>query len=69
MLTTANQVYLVSGGFRQMINPVARALNIPPERVFANNLLFEENGAYKGFDAREPTSRAGERARKRKACV
>jgi phosphoserine phosphatase len=53
-------VYLVSGGFRQMIHPVARVLNIPLERVYANNLLFDEKtGAYLGFDANEPTSRAG----------
>ena len=53
-------VYLVSGGFRQMIHPVARVLDIPIERVYANNLLFDEStGKYLGFDANEPTSRAG----------
>ena len=53
-------VYLVSGGFRQMIHPVAKVLNIPLERVFANNLLFDEKtGQYVGFDVNEPTSRAG----------
>lgn len=53
-------VYLVSGGFRQMIHPVAEVLNIPIERVYANNILFDETtGAYKGFDVNEPTSRAG----------
>jgi len=53
-------VYLVSGGFRQMIHPIARVLNIPIERVYANNLLFDEKtGEYRGFDVNEPTSRAG----------
>jgi phosphoserine phosphatase len=52
-------VYLVSGGFRQMIAPVAALLNIPAHRVFANNLLFHAEGAYKGFDAEELTSRDG----------
>eukprot|EP00976_Prorocentrum_cordatum_P092710 1189068-Prorocentrum_minimum.AAC.3 len=35
-------VYLVSGGFRQMINPVASALNIPRENISANTLLFND---------------------------
>ena len=37
-------VYLVSGGFRVIINPVAETLNIPIANVFANTLLFDENG-------------------------
>merc|ERR1719424_1800663 len=38
------RVYLVSGGFRQMINPAA-------------------DGGYAGFDEKEPTSRAGGKAK------
>jgi phosphoserine phosphatase len=53
-------VFLVSGGFRQMIHPIATQLNIPFERVFANNLLFHpENGSFIGYDVKEPTSMAG----------
>jgi phosphoserine phosphatase len=52
-------VYLVSGGFRQMINPVAEMLHIPRHRIFANNLLFNEDGSFQGFDAKELTSRDG----------
>ena len=33
-------VFLVSGGFRQIINPIASLLNIPLSNVFANTLLF-----------------------------
>jgi phosphoserine phosphatase len=34
-------VFLVSGGFRQIIHPIAKGLNIPvPDNVYANNLLF-----------------------------
>lgn len=56
-------VFLVSGGFRQMINPVADVLKIPRENVFANNILFDESGKYAGFDSDEPTSRAGGKAK------
>ncbi|CAI7814394.1 unnamed protein product [Closterium sp. NIES-53] len=58
------EVYLISGGFRQMIEPVAALLDIPVTNIFANRLLFEEgSGAYSGFDANEPTSRSGGKAR------
>ena len=34
-------VYLVSGGFRPIINPIADSLNISRDHVFANTILFE----------------------------
>jgi len=52
-------VYLVSGGFRQMINPVAAMLNIPLHRIYANNLLFKADGSFSGFDDKELTCRDG----------
>ncbi|KAJ6749167.1 PHOSPHOSERINE PHOSPHATASE [Salix purpurea] len=55
-------VYLISGGFRQMINPVASILGIPPENIFANQLLFGSSGEFVGFDVNEPTSRSGGKA-------
>lgn len=55
-------VYLISGGFRQMINPVASILRIPLENIFANQLLFGDSGEFLGFDANEPTSRSGGKA-------
>lgn len=57
-------VYLVSGGFTQMIYPIAASLGIHRERVFANTILFhpEGEGAYLGFDTSAPTSRDGGKA-------
>ncbi|GKA56419.1 phosphoserine phosphatase, chloroplastic [Tanacetum coccineum] len=52
-------VYLISGGFRQMINPVASILGVPTENIFANQLLFDTSGEFAGFDVNEPTSRSG----------
>ena len=40
-------VFLVSGGFRLMIEPVAAALNIPFHRIYANTIFFESDGSYK----------------------
>ena len=60
-------VYLVSGGFRQMIHPIAECLDIPvPTNVWANNLLYLEDGSMnseKPFDdENEFTWRAGGKA-------
>ena len=51
-------VWLVSGGFRIMIEPVADVLRIPHSNIVANTLLFQDNaeGTYLGFDTNEPTS-------------
>lgn len=45
-----------------MINPVASILGIPPENIFANQLLFGSSGEFVGFDVNEPTSRSGGKA-------
>jgi len=50
-------VYLVSGGFRIMIEPIAEKLQIPISNIVANTLLFDSQGNYVKFDADEPTSR------------
>lgn len=39
-------VYLVSGGFQSTIYPVSEILNISKKNVFANKILFDENGKY-----------------------
>jgi len=49
-------VYLVSGGFRLMIEPVADVLDVSHDRIYANTITFDESGNYTGFDSDEPTS-------------
>ena len=52
-------IWLVSGGFRIMIEPVAKQLNIPTTNIVANTLYFDDSsseGKYIGFDIEEPTS-------------
>ena len=34
-------VFLVSGGFRAIIHPIAKSLGIPVERVYANTIRFK----------------------------
>jgi phosphoserine phosphatase len=49
-------VYLVSGGFDTLIEPVAKELNIPVKNIFANRIKYFFDGSYAGFDESEPTS-------------
>lgn len=55
-------VYLISGGFREMTLPIAKYLGIPPENVIANRMLWQwddetgEPSKLVGFDTSEPTA-------------
>jgi phosphoserine phosphatase len=62
--STGKSIFLVSGGFENMIVPVAQQLNIPLNHVFANRLLFNNDvdGTYYGFDRDAFTARAGGKA-------
>lgn len=48
---------IVSGGFRQVIEPLAKYLGIA--RIEAVDLFFDANGNYTGFDTAFPTTRSG----------
>ena len=48
---------ILSGGFRQAIEPLAAYLGI--SRIEAVDLFFDANGDYTGFDAQFPTTRSG----------
>ena len=56
-------VYLITGGFHAIVDPVAKQLNIPVANVFANRLLFNADGSYAGFDENEMTSDSGGKGR------
>lgn len=53
------KVYLITGGFDCLIEPVATELGIPLQNMYANKLLFTYNGEYAGFDTTQPTSHTG----------
>jgi len=57
------EVFLVSGGFHELIDPVAKMLNIPVSNVYANRLLYFFDGRYAGFDHTCPTSESGGKPR------
>ena len=53
----------------QVIEPIADLLSIPRDNVFANRILFNNDGSYQNFDEAEPTSQAGGKAEVIKQCV
>eukprot|EP00977_Amphora_coffeiformis_P007235 scaffold1569_cov171-Amphora_coffeaeformis.AAC.21 len=62
------EVFLISGGFRELILPVADVLSIPRSNIFANRFVYmaddgplgESNQIrVRGFDSTQPTSRKG----------
>nr|MBA3710815.1 HAD-IB family phosphatase [Planctomycetota bacterium] len=52
-------VHLISGGFVEMIAPLAQALGIAGDRVIANRFRFAEDGSLLGIDDACPTARSG----------
>ena len=45
-------VYLISGGFKRIIQHAAEQLEIPAETIFANRLLFHDEGTSKDLAIR-----------------
>ena len=53
----SKDIYVVSAGFKEFIDPIVAAYNIPSERVFANTFKFDKNDVIIGFDAENPLSK------------
>jgi D-3-phosphoglycerate dehydrogenase len=47
----ATDIYVISCGFKEFIDPIVKEYNIPSERVFANTFEFAKDGEIVGFDA------------------
>lgn len=44
----ADRIVIVSGGFREIIAPVAHSLGVPADRIVANDLTFDDQGRVTG---------------------
>ena len=53
----AEQIYIVSGGFKEFIIPVAQILGIQEDHVFANTMKKDRKGNIIGFDTYNPLSK------------
>lgn len=56
--TGAAEAVILSGGFREVIAPVARALGVPADRVLCNDLVYDDDGRVTGVDDGNPLSHA-----------
>jgi D-3-phosphoglycerate dehydrogenase len=52
----SDSIYVISCGFKEFIDPIVAAYNIPSERVYANTFTFDEKGKIVGFDSENPLS-------------
>ena len=53
----ANDIYVISCGFKEFIDPIVKEYNIPSERVYANTFKFAQDGEIIGFDANNVLSK------------
>jgi D-3-phosphoglycerate dehydrogenase / 2-oxoglutarate reductase len=52
----AGRIVILSGGFREIIAPVAAHLHVPPDRVLCNDLSYDADGRVHGVDDTNPLS-------------
>lgn len=50
----SDDIYVISCGFKEFIDPIVEEYNIPSERVYANTFAFDEEGNIIGFDEENP---------------
>ena len=55
----AERIHVLTGGFREMLEPVIRELGLRPEQLHANALSFDAQGLSDGCDWNNPLSRDG----------
>ena len=58
----AGRIVILSGGFREIIAPLAAHLHVPAEQVLCNDLLYDAEGRVTGVDPANPLSQAGGKA-------
>ncbi len=46
----SDDIYVISCGFKEFIDPIVAEYNIPSDRVYANTFKFDESGSIIGFD-------------------
>ncbi|MGC1515013.1 MAG: phosphoglycerate dehydrogenase [Maribacter sp.] len=52
----ADDIYVISCGFKEFIDPIVKEYNIPSDRVYANTFKFDEEGTIIGFDEKNVLS-------------
>lgn len=55
----ADDVLIVSGGFKEFIIPVVSSYHISKENIYANTFVFDKDGKITGYDETNPLSNEG----------
>jgi D-3-phosphoglycerate dehydrogenase len=56
--TNAANIYIVSGGFKEFIIPIAHQLGIPEGHIYANTMKINKRGLVIGYDLNNPLAKA-----------
>ncbi len=59
LAANAERIFIVSNGFREIIEPVVESLGLRADHVYANTLAFDRDGSITGFDATNPLADGG----------
>ncbi|GAB6142037.1 hypothetical protein JCM14076_27660 [Methylosoma difficile] len=62
LLAQGKAVYIISGGLRQAILPLAQQLGLPEDHVYAVDIFFNDDGSYSHFDSASPLAKTGGKA-------
>lgn len=62
-LNNSQNIYIISGGFREWIEPIVEDFGIIPSQVIANEFLYNDNQEIIGFDDTNPLSNSGGKAK------
>lgn len=57
-----DSIFIISGGFKELVIPVVALLGIPKKQVFANTFVLDANENIVGVDIENPLSRNGGKA-------
>lgn len=55
----ADNIFIISNGFREFIEPIVTEFGIKPENILANEFRFDDGGRVVGFDVDNPLSANG----------
>ena len=58
-LQHADNIYIISSGFKEFIIPVVKDFGIAPDHVYANTFVWDKNQSITGFDRANPLSQDG----------
>ena len=53
----SNNIFIISGGFKEIIFPIVKKFNLKYENIYANNFLFDNKDNIIGIDPSNPLSK------------